>query len=470
VIKPSITLQELRRRIYRKAKAEKQWRFWGLYVHVTKRETLTAAYQEAKANDGSPGIDEASFQSIEERGVEKFLAEIRGELLAGRYKPSKNRRVEIPKGNGKTRRLGIPTIKDRVVQGALKLILEPIFEADFHQSSYAYRPKRTAHQALDRVVHGLIQGLTQVIDVDLKSYFDNIRHHLVLRKLAGRVKDPAILHLIKQILKANGKRGVPQGGVLSPLLANLYLNDLDKAMEEEMVKRRREGKWERVIYTRYADDMVVLVDGYPQWRPQVCVIKQRMEEELKKVDVEINKEKTRVVDFGTGGSFGFLGFDLREARNRLGKRFLLRTPMKKKQSELVRRIGRILKFSRHRKLKDVLELIRPIIVGWVNYFRVGNSRRAFDWIRFEMMKKIRRFAMKQKGRPGCGWKRWSNETIYKEWGLVNNYTVRYFYRSPAKVLPAARQIASYERRAQESRMTERVTSGLMRRGLETDLR
>lgn len=214
MIKPSITLQELRRRIYRKAKAEKQWRFWGLYVHVTKRETLTAAYQEAKANDGSPGIDEASFQSIEERGVEKFLAEIRGELLAGRYKPSKNRRVEIPKGNGKTRRLGIPTIKDRVVQGALKLILEPIFEADFHQSSYAYRPKRTAHQALDRVVHGLIQGLTQVIDVDLKSYFDNIRHHLVLRKLAGRVKDPAILHLIKQILKANGKRGVPQGGVL----------------------------------------------------------------------------------------------------------------------------------------------------------------------------------------------------------------------------------------------------------------
>jgi RNA-directed DNA polymerase len=436
MIKPSITLQELRRRIYRKAKAEKQWRFWGLYVHVTKRETLTAAYQEAKANDGSPGIDEASFQSIEERGVEKFLAEIRGELLAGTYKPSKNRRVEIPKGNGKTRRLGIPTIKDRVVQGALKLILEPIFEADFHQSSYAYRPKRTAHQALDRVVHGLVQGLTQVIDVDLKSYFDNIRHHLLLRKLAGRVKDPAILHLIKQVLKANGNRGVPQGGVLSPLLANLYLNDLDKAMEEEMVKRRREGKWERVIYTRYADDRVVLVDGYPQWRVHVCVIKQRMEEELKKVDVEINKEKTRVVDLGAGGSFGFLGFDLREARNRLGKRFVLRTPMKKKQSELVRRIGRILKFSRHRKLKDVLELSRPIIVGWVNYFRVGNSRRAFDWIRFEMMKKIRRFAMKQKGRPGYGWKRWSNETIYKEWGLVNNYTVRYFYRSPAKVLPA----------------------------------
>ena len=131
-----------------------------------------------------------------------------------------------------------------------------------------------------------------------------------------------------------------------------------------------------------------------------------------------------------------MGFDLRETKNRLGKRFILRTPMKKKQSELLRRIGRILKFSRHRKLKEVLERIRPVIVGWVNYFRVGNSRRVFSWIRFEVMRKIRRFAMKQRGRPGCGWKRWSNETIYKEWGLVNEYKVRYFYRSPVKVLPA----------------------------------
>jgi RNA-directed DNA polymerase len=161
MIKPSVNLQELRRRIYRKAKAEKQWRFWGLYVHVSKMETLRAAYQEAKANGGAPGVDAESFELIETQGVEKFLAAIREELLRRRYRPSKNRRVEIPKGNGKTRRLGIPTIKDRVVQGAVKLILEPIFEADFHQSSYAYRPKRTAHQALDRVVHGLVQGLTR---------------------------------------------------------------------------------------------------------------------------------------------------------------------------------------------------------------------------------------------------------------------------------------------------------------------
>ena len=435
MIKPSITLQELRRRIYRKAKAEKQWRFWGLYVHVCKIETLRVAYREAKANDGAPGIDGVSFESIEVQGVEKFLENIQKELVARTYRPTKNRRIEIPKGGGKTRRLGIPTIKDRIVEGAVKLILEPIFEADFNESLFSYRPKRTAHQALDRVVHGLVRGLTQVIDIDLKSYFDNIRHHIVLLKLSKRVEDPQLLHLVKQILKAKGKRGVAQGGVLSPLLANLYLNELDEVMAEEMEKRRREGKWERVIYTRYADDMVVLIDGHPRWQPPIDEIRKRLEAELKKVEVEINEEKTRVVDVKDGGSFGFLGFDLREARNRLGKRFILRTPKKKKQSELLRRVGRILKFSRHRKLPEVLERIGSVVMGWVNYFRVGNSRRAFDWLRFEMMRKIRRFVMKQKGRRGCGWKRWSNEAIYKKWGLINEYKVQYFYRSSVKVLP-----------------------------------
>ena len=189
MIKPSINLQELRRRIYRKAKAEKQWRFWGLYVHVCKMESLRAAYQEAKANDGAPGLDGEGFEFIETQGVEKFLTAIREELLSRSYYPRKNRRVEIPKGNGKTRRLGIPTIKDRVIQGAVKLILEPIFEADFHPSSFAYRPRRTAHQAVDRVVHGLVQGLTRVLDVDLKSYFDNVRHHLFFIAKASQESD-----------------------------------------------------------------------------------------------------------------------------------------------------------------------------------------------------------------------------------------------------------------------------------------
>src|SRR6266508_177408 len=292
MIKPSVDLQELRRRIYRKAKAEKAWRFWGLYVHVCKTETLKASYRDAKANDGAPGIDGVSFESIEAQGVEKFLDNIQKELVARTYRPTKNRRIKIPKGGGKTRRLGIPTIKDRVVEGAIKLILEPIFEADFHESLFSYRPKRTAHQALVRVVHGLVRGLTQVIDNDLKSYFHNIRQYILLLKLSKRVEDPQLLHLVKQILKAKGKRGVPQGGVLSPLLANLYLNELDQAMEEEMSKRRRAGRWERVVYTRYADDLVILVDGYPQWQPHVGMIQKRLEEELKQVAIEINEEKT----------------------------------------------------------------------------------------------------------------------------------------------------------------------------------
>ena len=203
-----------------------------------------------------------------------------------------------------------------------------------------------------------------------------------------------------------------------------------------MVKRRREGKWERVIYTRYADDMVVLIDGHPRWQPHIEEIKKRLEVELKEVEVEINEEKTRVVDVRRGGSFGFLGFDLREARNRCGKRFILRTPKRKKQEELLKRVSKILKYSRHRKVKEVIGLINPVIGGWMNYFRVGNSAGVFDRVRHEIMLRVRRFAMRQRGRRGFGWKEWSNEAIYREWGLRWKYGVRYFYCSPVKVLPA----------------------------------
>lgn len=229
--KASISLQELRRKIYRKAKTEKHWRFWGLYCQICKKEVLKESYRLAKANDGASGIDGKSFDDIEAEGVEGFLEGIRQELLERTYRPLPNRRVEIPKGNGKTRTLGIPTVKDRVVQGALKLILEPIFEADFKDCSYGYRPKRHAHQAIDRVTKGILHGLSRVVDVDLSGYFDNIRHHLLLEKIARRVQDDDIMHLLKLILKANGKKGVPQGGIISPLLSNLYLNEVDEMME-----------------------------------------------------------------------------------------------------------------------------------------------------------------------------------------------------------------------------------------------
>jgi RNA-directed DNA polymerase len=204
MIKASIDLQDLRRRLYVKAKAETSWRFWGLYVHVCKLETLRAAYVLAQKNDGAPGVDGVTFAAIEAQGVEAFLVQIRDELVRCTYAPLPARRQEIPKDGGKVRVLSIPAIRDRVVQGALKLILEPIFEADFQPGSFGYRPKRTAHEAVDRVAKAIVQHKTRVIDIDLRSYFDNVRHDRLLAKVARRVDDPDVMHLLKIMLKANG--------------------------------------------------------------------------------------------------------------------------------------------------------------------------------------------------------------------------------------------------------------------------
>jgi RNA-directed DNA polymerase len=215
--KAPMSLQDLQRKIYGKAKAEPSWRFWGLYVHVCNMETLREAYGMAKANNGAPGIDGVTFEAIEASGVEPFLEHIRDELVARTYQPMRVRRKEIPKDGGtKVRGLGIPTIRDRVVQGALKLILEPVFEADFQPGSYGYRPKRSAHAAVERVAEAIVSWKTRVIDVDLQGYFDNICPHVLLAKIATRSNDADVMHLLKSILKASGKKGVPQGGVLSP--------------------------------------------------------------------------------------------------------------------------------------------------------------------------------------------------------------------------------------------------------------
>jgi RNA-directed DNA polymerase len=215
--KAPISLQDLRRSLYVKAKAEPPWRFWGLYVHVCKMETLWEAYRMARSNDGAPGIDGVTFEAIEESGAESFLRQIREELVTNTYRPMRARKKEIPKDGGtKVRVLSIPSIRDRVVQGALKLILEPIFEADFQSGSYGYRPKRKAHEAVARVAQAIVEEKTRIIDLDLKAYFDNVQHYLLLEKVAKRVQDEAVMHLLKMILKATGKQGVPQGGVMTP--------------------------------------------------------------------------------------------------------------------------------------------------------------------------------------------------------------------------------------------------------------
>ncbi len=260
--KTPINLQDLRRRIYAKAKAEPSWRFWGLYVHVCKIETLQAAYKLAKANNGAPGMDGVTFEAVESAGREEFLEQLREELSSGTYMPERVRRVGIPKSGGKLRMLSIPALRDRVVQGALKLILEPIFEADFQAGSFGYRPKKSAHNAVERVRLGILQSKTRVIDLDLRSYFDNVRHHLLLEKIAVRVDDGAIMGLLKKVLRSSGSRGVPQGGVISPLLSNIYLNEVDRMLQRAQEVTCHEG-WTAIEWVRFADDLVVMVDSHP---------------------------------------------------------------------------------------------------------------------------------------------------------------------------------------------------------------
>src|SRR6202790_3554054 len=283
--KASIDLQDLRRRIYVKAKAEPSWRFWGLYVHVCKMETLRAAYEMAKKNDGAPGIDGVTFEAIETQGVEALLEQLRDELIGRTYQPLRARKKEIPKDGGKVRVLSIPAIRDRVVQGAVKLILEPIFEADFQPGSFGYRPKRTAHQAVDRVAQAIVENKTRVIDIDLRAYFDNVKHCKLLGKVARRVADDEVMHLLNMMLKATGKQGVPQGGVISPLLSNLYLNEVDRMLERAK-EVTRYGKYTYVEYARFADDLVILIDAHKRHDWLMAAVEKRLREELAEMQVE----------------------------------------------------------------------------------------------------------------------------------------------------------------------------------------
>jgi len=388
-------------------------------------ETLQEAYKMAKKNNGAPGIDGVTFGAIEEGGVEAFLERIRDELVSGTYRPMRNRRKEIPKDKDKVRVLGIPSIRDRVVQGALKLILEPIFEADFQAGSYGYRPKRTAHAAVDRVSKAVVQNKTRVIDLDLKAYFDNVRHAILLKKVAERVADDEVMRLLNLVMKADGKRGVPQGGVISPLLSNIYLNEVDKMLERAK-EVTRHGKYTYVEYARFADDLVILVDGFQKWEWLLKAIYKRLLEELEKLDVQLNREKTRVVDLTTDETFSFLGFDFRRTKTRRGKWGVRVTPKVKARISLLSKLKDVFRHHNSQPVDRVIYLINPILRGWVNYFRVGNSSECFGYIKDWVEKKIRRHLMRARKRRGFGWNRWSRTWVYKNVGLFDDYRVKYF--------------------------------------------
>ena len=428
----SSDLQDLRRRIYVKAKAETSWRFWGLYVHVCKMETLRVAYALAKKNDGAPGIDGVTFDDIEKQGVEAFLEQICDELTGRKYVPRPARRQEIPKDGGKVRVLSIPAIRDRTVQGALKLILEPIFEADFQPGSFGYRPNRSAQDAVIRVAQAIVQEKTRVIDIDLRSYFDNVRHDRLLAKVAQRVDDADVMHLLKIMLKANGTRGVPQGGVISPLLSNIYLTEVDRMLERAK-EATRNGKYTYIEYARFADDLVILIDAHPRHDWLLGAVEKRLREELAKLQVEINDEKSRIVDLSRGESFGFLGFDFRRIRSRRGVWRAYYTPKLKKRTALLRKLKAVFRRCQSQQVDRVVQLINPILSGWVNYFAVGDSGECFEFIKDWVEKKVRRHMMRARKRKGFGWKRWSRGWLYEGLRLFNGYKVR---RPARKAVPA----------------------------------
>lgn len=425
--KTSIGIQELRKRLADKAKAEKQHRFWGLYTHVWKIDVLEEAYRLAKRNDGSPGIDGVSFNKVEEYGAGKFLEELSVELREKSYVPLSSRLVEIPKANGKMRTLKIPAIRDRVVQGALRLIMEPIFEQDFQPGSYGYRPDKTPHEALERVSEGLNKCLHHVIDFDLKSYFDLVKHDKLLSKIAERITDDDVMWLCKKILKASGKIGLPQGSVIGPLWANLYLNEVDTMLEKAQ-EVTREGKYERIRYVRFADDMIVLVSNQPFAKHWQRKVEQRLREELSKLDVIINEEKSKVMEFVPGASFGFLGYTFRCVKNRSkpGKSMVISHPQKQRRTKFLREIEAVLNRSLAIPVKEVIKrLVNPRVKGWVNYFRWGNSGYDLNYVKWQVDMKIRRFASRQtpKRRGGRSWTKWSAEEIYEAWGLFSGYRV-----------------------------------------------
>jgi len=274
-----------------------------------------------------------------------------------------------------------------------------------------------------RVADAIVVGKTRVIDIDLKSYFDGVRHDLLLAKVAERIDDDDVLHLLKIVLKANGKRGVPQGGVISPVLSNLYLNEVDRMLERAKVVTRY-GKYTGIEYARFADDVVILINAYPRYSWLLKAVDKRLREGLAKLHVQLNEEKSRTVDLARGESFGFLGFDFRRVRSLQGKWRPQYTPKLKKRTALLHKLRAVFRRHRSQPVNGLLEIINPILRGWVNYFAIGHSSRCFGFVKRWVEKKVRRHLMRARNRQGFGWERWSTQWLHDSLGLFDGYRMR----------------------------------------------
>ena len=418
-------IQDLQRKLWAKARAKPEFRFYALYDKVYRHDILEVAWRRVRENGGSPGVDGESIEAVEERGVEEFLDELREELQSGTYRPQAVRRTYIPKPDGCKRPLGIPCIRDRVVQQALLIVIEPIFEADFKHASWGYRPKRSAHQAAAEVVKYLNWGLTKVCDVDIRAYFDSIPHGKLMGMVARRVVDRKVLGLIKGWLECaveegggrwKPNRGTPQGGVISPLLANIYLHSVDAAWEQRGYTKR---SGPNVQMVRYADDLVLLTDK------DACWAMDRLRELLEALELELSEEKSRVVN-AEKETFDFLGFTFRRVWNReRTKRVTLYYPSKRSQKRLRERIRGVMHPTNPVTVAEQIDRANRILRGWVNYFRVSNASEVFHDVRWYVETKLRRVLQRQQHRHGRGWKRYDFAYLYAKLGLWSDYRVRW---------------------------------------------
>jgi group II intron reverse transcriptase/maturase len=415
-------VQKLQRTLYRKAKAEPGYRFYSLYGELLRRDVLETAMSAVASNAGAAGVDgqECSAYTRSDEAWQQWRESLLEELRTRTYRPNRVRRAWIPKQPGKVRPLGIPTVKDRVVQAAVALLLLPIWEADSHTHSYAYRPKRNAHQAMDAIKSALLSGRTEVIDADLSGYFDSIPHRELLRLVARRVSDGRILALIKAWLRApiverdpktgratitGNRRGTPQGGVISPLLANLYLSRLDWQVNESCQLRP--------VLVRYADDFVILA------RPgQGTELMERLKRWLEAHGLTLNETKTRQLDIRAEG-FKFLGFGVNWRQGRRSSRYYPHVePHPKSQMKLRDKLREKLNhWTLWRAAEEVVPEVNRLLKGWGGYFHYANSTQVFNRMNLYALRRLRRWLWRKHGGRKALWATYPNEVLRERYGL-----------------------------------------------------